>query len=210
VTPDFTSDATWRQQTDRLRNTLRGDFDHLTLLADSLEFARTPASGFDGIGIYDNFIAPDRYRPLAEGAARAGLVFSFNVNPGYDQLEPREPPAGPCPYEPRPFAPPTPGLDWSQPAGRERAAQQSAARIAESFDATLRLQKDPALANAARGFLLVYINSWNEWHEGHAFEPMADAATLSAEQQAVGYHNPADGGYRLAALSARLRPLVGL
>jgi len=206
---DHTSDAVWRRQTDSLRDALRADFAHVTLLADSLEFARTPAAGFDGIGIYDNFVPPADYAGYAAGASSAGLLFSFNVNPGYDQVEPREPPAGPCPWEPRPFAPPTAALDWSQASGRERAAQQSAARIAESFDATLRVQTDPGLGNAQRGFLLVYINSFNEWHEGHAFEPMADAATLTPEQRAVGYHNPADGGYRLAALSARLRPLVG-
>lgn len=55
---DFTPDAVWRRATDGLRHALREDFDHVTLLADSLEFARTPASGFDGIGIYDNFMRP--------------------------------------------------------------------------------------------------------------------------------------------------------
>src|SRR5712692_9094386 len=82
--------AVWRQQTDSLRQALRADFDHVTLLADSLEFHRTPASGFDGIGIYDNYIGPERYPGYAEGASRARLLFSFNVNPGYLQIEPRQ------------------------------------------------------------------------------------------------------------------------
>ena len=101
---DYTTDDVWRQQTDRIRTDLRHDFDHITLLADSLEFARTPASGFDGIGIYDNFIAPEAYAGFAEGASRASLLFSFNINPGYDQIEPRPAPADPC-YAPRAFAP---------------------------------------------------------------------------------------------------------
>jgi hypothetical protein len=206
--PDYTPDGVWRRQTDALRQTLRGAFDHVTLLADSLEFARTPASGFDGIGIYDNFVPPEEYLGYATGASRAGLVFSFNVNPGYDQIEPREVPPAPCPYEPRPFAPPTPGLDWSRPEDRERAARRSEERIGESFRATLAVQTDPALESARRGFLLVYINSFNEWHEGHAFEPMRDAADLSPAERSIGYHNPERGDYRLRALSSLLRPLV--
>jgi hypothetical protein len=68
---DHTPDAVWRRQTDSLRETLRADFDHVTLLADSLEFARTPAAGFDGIGIYDNFVAPADYAGYAAGASAA-------------------------------------------------------------------------------------------------------------------------------------------
>ena len=71
----------------------------------------------------------------------------------------------------------------------------------------LAVQTDPALANAQRGFLLVYLTSFNEWHEGHAFEPMADAASLRPALRAFGYHNPARGDYRLAALSALLHQL---
>jgi hypothetical protein len=206
--PDYTPDGEWRRQTDALRDAVRGSFDKVTLLADSLEFVRTPASGFDGIGIYDNFIAPEDYAGYAAGASRAGLVFSFNVNPGYDQIEPREVPPGPCPYEPRPFAPPTPGLDWSNADARALAARRSEQRIGESFRSTLAVQTDPALANSGRGFFLVYVNSFNEWHEGHAFEPMKDAADLTPAERAIGYHNPDDGVYRLRALSALVRPLV--
>ncbi|MEO5763625.1 MAG: hypothetical protein ABIR28_15085, partial [Vicinamibacteria bacterium] len=66
---DYTPDEVWREQIDGLRRDLRQDFDHITLLADSLEFKRTPASGFDGIGIYDNFIPPEAYSTLALGAS---------------------------------------------------------------------------------------------------------------------------------------------
>jgi hypothetical protein len=203
---DYTSDSAWRRQTDSLRETLREDFDHVTLLADSLEFARTPASGFDGVGIYDNYIPPEAYRGYAEGASRAGLLFSFNVNPGYDQIEPRPAPDDPC-YAPRAFAPPTPDLDFSTAAGRERAAAVSAGRIRESWRETLAVQLDVELANARRGFLLVYLNSWNEWHEGHSFEPMKDWDELTAEERALGYRNPEQGSYRLRTLAALQRSI---
>ena len=199
LVPDYTPDGVWRQQTDALRQTLRADFDHVTLLADSLEFRRTPASGFDGIGIYDNYIGPERYPGYADGASRMHLLFSFNVNPGYLQIEPRQVGDDPC-YRPRSFAPETEGLDLSRPEGRELAARRSRARVRESFDATLAVQADPALENDRRGFFLVYINSFNEWHEGHAFEPMKDAADLTPAERAQGYDNPTDGGYRLRAL----------
>ena len=58
------------------------------------------------------------------------------------------------------------------------------------------------MLNAQRGFFLTYVNSFNEWHEGSAFEPMQDAAALSADERRVGYHNPQRGNYRLALLSS--------
>jgi hypothetical protein len=59
-----------------------------------------------------------------------------------------------------------------------------------------------------RGFFLVYINSFNEWHEGHQFEPMKNRGQLSNEERAVGYRNPDDGEYRLKALKKRLAAVV--
>ncbi|PYQ10677.1 MAG: hypothetical protein DMF80_23575 [Acidobacteria bacterium] len=194
---DYTPDAVWRAQTDGLRDALRRDFDHVTLLADSLEFARTPASGFDGIGIYDNNVGPETYAGYAAGASRAGLLFSFNVNPGFDSIVPRTIPD--C-YAPPAFVPAAAGLDFARADDRERAAQLSQQRIVDSFAGTVQVQTDPALTNARRGFFLVYINSFNEWHEGHAFEPMKDAADLTPAERSLGYHNPARGDYRLATL----------
>jgi hypothetical protein len=205
-TADHTPDDVWRRQTDAVRDALRGSFDHVTLLADSLEFTRTSAAGFDGIGIYDNYILPEEYASYAEGASRAGLVFSFNINPGFDSIEPRTLAPGAC-LPPQPFAPPIPGLDWSRAEDRERAARRSTERIVASWEATRRVQTDPDLANAQRGFFLVYINSFNEWHEGHAFEPMKDADDLTTAERAYGYHNPERGAYRLEALGRILRPL---
>jgi hypothetical protein len=205
---DYTPDEVWREQIDGLRSDTRHDFNHVTLLADSLEFHRTPASGFDGIGIYDNFIPPESYAPLAEGASQAGLLFSFNVNPGYHQIEPRPAPPDPC-YQPRAFAPAPPQpIDWSRPEERERASSLSQERIASSFRGALAVQEDRALTNASRGFFAVYINSFNEWHEGHAFEPMRDAADLLPEERPFSYHNPARGGARLETLSGLMRSLL--
>ena len=207
--PDFTPDGVWRRQTDGLRKTLRRDFDHITLLADSLDFGRTPASGFDGVAIYDNSIEPDRYAGFAAGASRRDLLFSFNTNPGFDGIEPRHVDPDSC-YEPRPFVPPTEDLDWDLLDERDRAALLSAERIKESLQVTIRVQSIATLTNSQRGFFLVYFNSFNEWHEGHAFEPTKDWTELRAEERALGYHNPTWGDYRLATLSAELRDVGAL
>jgi hypothetical protein len=200
---DYTADEVWREQIDGLRNDLRHDFDHITLLADSLELTRPKPSGFDGIGIYDNFIAPETYPLFAQAASRAGLLFSFHANPGYDQLEPRPAPADPC-YAPRAFAPPA-VIDWSRASERERASSLSQQRITESFRQAVAVQEDPELLNAARGFCAIYINSFNEWHEGHAFEPMRDAADLLPEERAFEYHNPATGSARIETLGRLMK-----
>jgi hypothetical protein len=204
----FTPDGLWRAQTDAVREALRGEFDHVILLADSLIPDRTVQSGFDGIAIFDNYMDPARYAGYAAGASAAGLVFSFNVNPGFDSILDRDALPGSC-YTPPAFAPPAEtAIDWTRADERERAALLSQKRIAAAFEATLRVQADPALSNFARGFFLVYINSFNEWHEGHSFEPMKDAAQLTVDDRALGYHNPAEGAYRLAALRALIPPVL--
>ena len=206
--PDFTADSTWREQIEGLRATLRTDFDHTTILADAPDFNRLPASGFDGCGVYDNFVMPVHYRPMAEAASRADLLFSFNVNPGFDSITPRRLERGAC-YTPPPFEPPvSPPFDWAMESERERAAAVAEERIRESLRQTLAVQTDPALGNLRRGFFLVYITSFNEWHEGHGFEPMQDAPQLTPDQRALGYHNPASGDYRLSLLAQLLRPVL--
>jgi len=204
---DYTPDDLWRRQIDRIRRELRWDFDRVLLLADSLDFGRTPASGFDGIGIYDNFIAPERYEPFARDASAAGLLFTFNVNAGYDEIPLDDVPPESC-YQPRPFAPEAGPLDFTLPDHRELAAALSMARIRSSLEATVRIQSDTGLSNYESGFFLVYINSFNEWHEGHAFEPMKDDLELTARERAYGYHNPTYGDYRIAALAEAIRPLL--
>jgi hypothetical protein len=209
--PDFTLDREWRTQTDVLRNTLRGDFDRVTLLSDSLHVERVEAGGFDGIAIYDPFVGPARYPAAAQDASARGLLFSLNVNAGFLLFPPRAPVFDDCggAVAPLPFVPPAPDLDLSTPVGREAAAVASSLRIRESFKTTVALQADPALANARRGFFLAYINSWNEWHEGTAFEPMKDSRALSAAEMASGYANPLRGDYRLRTLAGLLRPAAG-
>jgi hypothetical protein len=205
--PDYTEDAVYRRQFDALRQVLRQDFDHVTFLADTLDAGRAAASGFDGIAIYDPFVLPTAYPTGARWASDRDLLFSFNVNAGYDGIQPRILPPDSC-YSPLPFLPETTPIDWTSAAERERAAGLCAARIEESLQATLDVQTDPTLANARRGFFLVYVNSFNEWHEGTAFEPMADAGAMDAVQRAAGYHNPARGDYRLAVLRERLQPVL--
>ncbi len=205
--PDYTPDSLWRRQTDFLRRELRWDFERVFLLADSLDFARTPTSGFDGIAIYDNFLPPEQYHPIARDASREDLLFSFNVNPGYDEILQQDVAPDSC-YEPRPFVPPTGPLDFDRYDHRERAAVLSADRIRASLAATVEVQSDPVLSNGRRGFFLTYINSFNEWHEGHAFEPMKDDLDLTPEERLHGYHNPTFGDYRLATLREALAPLL--
>ena len=69
-------------------------------------------------------------------------------------------------------------------------------------------QTHPWLGNVDRGFFLVHVCSFNEWHEGHQFEPMKDDLMLSADQRASGYHNPREGSYRLRYLTELPRPVV--
>jgi len=197
---DYAADAVWRLQTDRVRETFREDFDRMTLLADSLNVDRTRAGGFDGIAIYDNFVAPDSWSDHASACTARNLVFSFNINPGFDVILERDVEPGSC-YSPTPFEPGALSYNWSRADDRERAARASMARITDAFQTTIAVQTTPSLANVKRGFFLTYINSFNEWHEGHQFEPMKDAAALSSDERAIGYHNPADGAYRLRHLA---------
>ena len=119
----------------------------------------------------------------------------------------RDPDPTAC-YQPRTFEPPTPELSFARPAGRRLAQQRSSGRIRESLQATLAVQTDPSLSNYGRRFFLTYINSFNEWHEGHAFEPMRDYLELSPVEKALNYHNTYDGKFRLKVLSQELTPLL--
>jgi hypothetical protein len=200
---DYTSDQEWRTQTDRVRSTFANDFSRITLLADSLDVSRTEASGFDGIAIYDNFVAPERWRRVAEDCTTRRLLFSFNVNPGFDGVIDLSPPADGC-YVPLPIEPGPHDYQWDQPPDRERAADESQRRIIDTFQTTVALQTDGQLFNRQRGFFLVYLNSFNEWHEGHQFEPSKNDAAIADDQRARRYHNAADGEYRLKTLTSLL------
>jgi hypothetical protein len=200
--PDYADDALWRSQTDRLRQSFAGSFDHITLLADSLNTVRTKNSGFDGIAVYDNYVTPDTWRSHAVRASSEDLLFSFNVNPGFDGIVKRNMAPGSC-YQPPAIQPAPPQPDTAPSPEEQRRASER--RIDETFAATLALQTDPTLSNTRRGFFLVYINSFNEWHEGHQFEPMKDRGDLTREERAVGYRNPNDGRYRIK----RIKSLLG-
>jgi hypothetical protein len=196
----------WRRQTDRVRTELRYDFDSLTLLADASDVGGMVQGGFDGMAIYDNFVRPSTWRALAEMVSVRDLVFSFNANPGYDGIHLRTVEPDSC-YVPSPIEPPG-TYDWASTPDREAAARMSRTRILESFVSSVEVQADAALANAKRRFFLLYVNSFNEWHEGHQFEPMQDAAALTPDERRYQYRNPADGGYRLATLKGLVRQLL--
>ncbi len=206
VVPDYTTDAFWHRQTDLLRETVRTDFDHVTLLADSLDFTRTRAGGFDGIAIYDNFVRPESWSRHALSCRQYDLLFSFNINPGFDAIARRRVAPGSC-YRPPAYEPGGETFDWSSATEREEARLASEARIDESLETTVLLQSTRTFPNSDQGFFLTYVNSFNEWHEGHQFEPMRNSADLTPAERHFGYHNPADGEYRLQHLRARLSPL---
>lgn len=201
--PDFTEDGVWRRQIDTVRTALRADFDPI-LLADSLDVSRTGAGGFDGMAIYDPYYRPASWAAAAAAFSSAELLFSFNVNPGFDRY-PDRPPFGEC-FSPARFEPPIAATGWDADA-REEALNASRERIVESVGTTLTLQLDPALVDENRGFFVTYVNSFNEWHEGTAFEPAADFRDLSPAQRAPGYHNPDRGRWRLELLQDLIRQL---
>ena len=198
--PGFTPDGIWHQATDEVRTLLKGDFPHTTLLSDTWDARRVRAAGLDGIATYDPAIEPEQHLNYALSASQQGLVFSFNVNPGWDEIDRRKVEPGSC-YQPRSFLPRTRELNWSTSEDREFARQLSERRILESLQSTLFLQTHPWLGNVAEGFFLTYITSFNEWHEGTAFEPMKDESALTAEERSLGYHNPGEGRYRLRYLT---------
>jgi hypothetical protein len=202
---DYTPDDEWRRQLDALRRALEPEFERTLFLADTLNVVRASWSGFDGIAVYDPFVPPEDYAGWALAATSMGLVSCFNANPGFDAVAPRHS-DDPCARPPRVL--PDDSVDFSRPEERERAAQLADGRLEESLDASLRAQSDPALRNAAAGFLLVYLNSFNEWHEGTAVEPMKDAARLTPGERAFGYHTPEWGERRLRTLAGRLRALL--
>jgi len=205
--PDYTPDSLWNRELERLRGLVAPDFDGITLLADTLDLPRAVWGSFDGVAIYDNFIEPDTYAGYARAASDLGLVFSFNVNPGFDSIEPRRLPPDACHVD-RPFHPPGEPIDWSTEEGRESAARRVEERIRQSFAETVAAQTDPRLINSQRGFFLVYLNSFNEWHEGHSFEPARDWGQLTPEEQIVGYHNAHRGDDRMAVLAELIQSLL--
>jgi Glycosyl hydrolase family 99 len=194
--PDFTEDATWHRQVDALRSAVSHDFEPL-LLADSLDAGRTEAGGFDGMAIYDPFYRPSNWPGAANAFTAKQLLFSFNVNAGFD-IYPARPPFGEC-FTPSRIEPPIDATGWDE-AARAEALNASRARVLDSLRTTLTLQLDPALTDKRRGFFVTYINSFNEWHEGTAFEPALNLASLPPAQQAIGYHNPDNGRWRLELL----------
>ena len=102
--------------------------------------------------------------------------------------------------EPPPFEPGRAVYDWTRRDDREEADRAGLERMTESFERTIALQTDPRLTNGRRGFLAVYINSFNEWHEGTQFEPMRPRGGLTREELAIGYHNHDNGTTRLEQL----------
>ena len=73
---------------------------------------------------------------------------------------------------------------------------------------SLNVQTDPSLFDAKSGFFLTYINTFNEWFEGTAREPMKNHEALLAEELPFSYHNPAYGRYRLDYLKPRLAEIL--
>lgn len=212
LVPDYTPDGDWRRQTDGAREETRREFSRLYLLADSLDVGRTGASGFDGLAVYDNFVTPPRWAQIARDASDVGLLYSFNVNPGFDRYPDRTPPPSPdenpCYGGPPGFEPGGTHPDWTDALARAQAQTLALDRIGESFAETTALQQAAGSPNAAQGFFLAYVNSFNEWHEGSQFEPAKDFADLTPDERRVGYHNPPDGMARLRRLRTLLDGLT--
>jgi hypothetical protein len=198
-------DAVWHRQTDSVRETLRRDFDRVWLLSDSTAASRVLAAGFDGGSPYGAF-TPAEWPQLARTFSGINLTFSPSIGTGFDSIVERNVPADSC-YRPAAFVPPA-TIDWSSASDRERAARLALWQIEASMRTSLEVQTNSTLRNAGTGFFIVYIATFNEWHEGTSFEPMKDRAALLPQELPFGYHNPAHGRYRLDYLKPRLEQLI--
>ena len=194
-------DDVWRRQTDGVRETLRRQFDTVWLLSESAAADRVLAAGFDGTVLYDAF-SPEEWPQLARAFSAINLTFSPSMGTGFDAIVERNVAADSC-YQPPAFVPPA-DINWSSASDRERAARLAVRQIETSMRTSLALQTDATLRNASSGFFIVYIGTFNEWHEGTSFEPMKDSAALLPQEIPFGYHNPARGRYRLDYLKRRL------
>ena len=205
--PDYTPDGTWRSVLYEARREFLGTFDRVTLLADTTDVFRAARAGWDGIAVYDPRVEAAEWLEVAERATEYGLAFTFPVNPGLDMIDARKPESD-CLSRVPPFVPDIGPLDWSSENDRERAHAAAVERVEETLGRNLQLQLDDRLENVEDGFFLVYIVTFNEWHEGTQFEPMLPYGDLTEAERAVGYHNPAAGGFarldRLTELFQRL------
>ena len=203
---DYTPDETWRRVLSEARSAFAGLFDRVTLLADTADMFRAAGAGWDGIALYDPLVEAAEWPAIAARATARGLPFTFPVNPGLDIIDPRLPKVD-CRSVGPPFAPDIGPLDWSDERDRERAHEAAVDRVQETLGRNLVLQLREDLRNVPAGFFLVYIVSFNEWHEGTQFEPMKPYRDLTAAERARRYHNPATGFGRLDRLTGLLRRL---
>lgn len=195
----------WHRQTDTVRETLRRHFDTVWLLSDFPVADPVLATGFDGASPYGAF-TPQEWPELARAFTALNLTFSPSIGTGFDAIVERNVPADSC-YQPPAFVPPA-EIDWSNPSDRERAARLAVRQIETSMRTSLEVQTNSTLRNARTGFFIVYIATFNEWHEGTSFEPMKDRAGLLPQELPSGYHNPAHGRYRLDYLTPRLQQIM--
>jgi glycosyl hydrolase family 99 len=198
-------DDVWRRQTDSVRETLRRHFDTVWLLSESAAADRVLGAGFDGTVLYDAF-SPEEWPQLARAFSAINLTFSPSIGTGFDAIVERNVPADSC-YQPAAFVPPA-DINWSSASDRQRAARLAVRQIEASLRTSLAVQTNSALRNASTGFFIVYIGTFNEWHEGTSFEPMKDYAALLPQEVPFRYHNPAYGRYRLDYLKRRLEEII--
>jgi hypothetical protein len=195
----------WHRQTDTVRETLRRHFDSMWLLSDFPVADPVLATGFDGAAPYGAF-DPQEWPQRARAFSEINLTFSPSIGTGFDAIAERNVPADSC-YRPPAFVPPA-IINWTSADDRDKAARLALWQIEASTRTSLSVQTDATLRNARTGFFIVYIATFNEWHEGTSFEPMKNRAALLPQELPSGYHNPSDGRYRLDYLKPRLEQII--
>ena len=197
----------WHRQIDTVRETLRRHFDNVWQLSDFPVADPVLATGFDGGSPYGAF-DPQEWPQRARAFSDVNLTFSPSIGTGFDAIGDRNSSADSCSSSSPPAFVPPAIINWNSAADREKAARLALWQIEASMRTSLDVQTNSTLRNARTGFFIVYIETFNEWHEGTAFEPMKDRAALLPQELPSGYHNPADGRYRLDYLKPRLEEII--